>query len=192
LILIAPLVAPIVTPVAILVAVLIPVLVTRLIAALIAVLIILIRVGLIARIRIVATLAIAVLAIVVLAIVVLATVILAVVVLALIALALTVATLLLAALFGLAVHLGLRFGQHAGVMLGVLQKVLSRHAVTAQLGVARQQLIFIDDLLRGATHLAFGARAVENAVDDIPERPGPVLFRALALVRWSHKGSFRP
>ena len=100
----------------------------------------------------------------------------------------TILLLVITPLIGLASHFGLRLGQHAGIMFGVLQKVLGSDAVARKLGIARQYLVFVDDLLRGAPHLAFGARAVKHPVDDVPERTGPVLFRALALVRWSHKG----
>ncbi len=80
---------------------------------------------------------------------------------------------------------GLLFGGHltcglakkAGVMLGVLQEILAGHAVVGQLRIARQLLIFLDDLLRRAAHLAFGAGAVEDTVDDIAEGARAVRFR---------------
>ena len=52
-------------------------------------------------------------------------------------------------------------------MFGVLLEVLCRHAVVAQLGVTRQLVVFLDNLLRRAADLAFGARTVENAVNDV-------------------------
>jgi hypothetical protein len=48
----------------------------------------------------------------------------------------------------------LRLGQHAGVVLGVLHEVLGSDAVIGHLGVAREDLILLDDLLRRAAHLA--------------------------------------
>src|SRR5690606_32141595 len=81
--------------------------------------------------------------------------------------------LALAALAGLALTLGqlaLRPAQHAGVLLGMLQETLLRHAVAGQLGIARQRQILVDDLLRRAAHLPFRAGAVEDAVDDIAQR----------------------
>ena len=63
-----------------------------------------------------------------------------------------------------------RLGQHAGVMLGVLEEALLGHAVARKLGVAGERKVFLDDLLGGAADLAFGAGAVEHAVDDIAKR----------------------
>jgi len=40
-------------------------------------------------------------------------------------------------------------------MLRVLLEVFQRHSVAAQLRVARKLVVFVNDLLRGATHLAF-------------------------------------
>ena len=65
------------------------------------------------------------------------------------------------------VNLALCVGQHAQVMFGVLLEVLCRHAVVAQLGITRQLVVFLDNLLRRAADLAFGARTVENAVNDV-------------------------
>ncbi len=67
-------------------------------------------------------------------------------------------------------HFLLRLAQHSRVMLGMLQEGLLGHPVTRQLRVARQRQVFLDDLLGRAAHLAFGARAVEDAVDDIAQR----------------------
>ena len=94
------------------------------------------------------------------------------VVIAAIAIALLVVLMLLA--FGL---LALRLAQHAGVMLGVLQEGLFRHAVIRQLGIARQRQIFLDDLLRGAAHLALGTRRIKYTIDDIAERTLTVRLR---------------
>ena len=66
-------------------------------------------------------------------------------------------------------HLAHRLAQQAGVMLGMLQEVFCSDAVIRQLRVTGEKLILLDDLLRRATHLAFGARAVEDAVDDVAE-----------------------
>ena len=52
-------------------------------------------------------------------------------------------------------------------MLGVLEVALRRHPVAGDLGVARQRLVLVDDLLRRAAHLAVGPRALEDAVDDV-------------------------
>ena len=91
-------------------------------------------------------------------------------------LAVVLAALLIAALLGLTREFDLRLVQHAGVMFGVLLKVLSRDPVARQLRIARQQSVFVDDLLGGAAHLALGARAVENPVDDIAERARTVVL----------------
>lgn len=52
-------------------------------------------------------------------------------------------------------------------MLGVLLKVLSRHAVIAKLRVAGQLVVFLDNLLRRAAHLTLRTGAVEHPIDDI-------------------------
>ena len=70
-------------------------------------------------------------------------------------------------LFAAGLLLALRFAQQAQVMFGVLLKVLSRHAIIGQLRIARQLIVFVDDLLRGAAHLALGARAVKDPVHHI-------------------------
>lgn len=70
--------------------------------------------------------------------------------------------------------LALRLGKHPGVMFGMLHEVFCRDPVVGQLGVTGKELIFFDDLLGGAAHLALWAGAVEDAVDDIADRPGPV------------------
>ena len=93
---------------------------------------------------------------------------LALLTLALIAFGLTVAVLAFL-LFAPLVDLALGFGQKAQIMFGVLLEILHRHAVIAQLGVAGQLIVFVDDLLRRAAHLAFGTRAVEHTVDDVPD-----------------------
>ncbi len=95
-------------------------------------------------------------------------------------------------------HLTHRFGKHAGVMLGVLREILGGNPVIRQLAIAGELLIFLDDLLRSATHLAFGAGAFENAVDDIAEGARAVLLGTRArlgrahLVLWSRNSGFGP
>ena len=61
----------------------------------------------------------------------------------------------------------LRFTQQAQIMFRVLLKVLCRNPVVAELRVASQLIVFLNHLLRGAAHLALGAAAVKDAVDDI-------------------------
>ena len=73
-------------------------------------------------------------------------------------------------------HFAHRFTQEAGVMLGVLQEILGGHTVIRQLGIAGELLIFLDHLLRRTAHLAFGAGAFEDAVDDIAEGARAVLL----------------
>ena len=92
-------------------------------------------------------------------------------------------TLLLIALLLLALprlllggKFALRFGQQAGVMLGMLVEVFGGDTIIRQLRVAREEDILFNDLLRGAAHLAFGARAVEDAVDDIANGARAVRF----------------
>ena len=72
--------------------------------------------------------------------------------------------------------LALRFGQQAGVMLGMLVEVLGGDTIIRQLRVAREEDILFNDLLRGAANLAFGAGAVEDAVDDIANGARAVRF----------------
>ena len=52
-------------------------------------------------------------------------------------------------------------------MFGMLCKIFSRHTVTRKLRIARKGLVFLDNLLRRATHLAFWTGGIEHAVDDI-------------------------
>lgn len=67
-------------------------------------------------------------------------------------------------------HFALRLTQHPGIMLGMLQKRLLGDAVVRQLRIPRKSQIFFNDLLGRPANLAFGARAVEDAVDDIAQR----------------------
>ena len=83
--------------------------------------------------------------------------------------------LLAAFLFGGKLAVG--FGQKPCVMFGMLQKVFSGNAVVGQLRITGEKLVFFDQLGRGATHLAIGARTVKNAVDDVTERARAVRFR---------------
>jgi len=79
----------------------------------------------------------------------------------LIAILVTIRAVLLLLLLGL---LGLTAGvlfplsscQQTGIVLGVLLEVFQRNTVTRQLRIARKLVVFFDDLLRGATHLALG------------------------------------
>lgn len=79
-----------------------------------------------------------------------------------------------------------RLGQKPRIVLGMLKEVLSRHPVIRQLGIACQKLILFNDLLRRAAHLAFGARAVEDTVDDIAERARAVLLGTRARLGRAH------
>ena len=67
-----------------------------------------------------------------------------------------IALLILLARLLLGGHLARGFGQHAGIMLGMLQEILGSHAVIRQLRVTGEHLVFLDDLLGRTTHLAFG------------------------------------
>ncbi len=82
--------------------------------------------------------------------------------------------MLLTARFLLGLHFALRLRQKPRVMLGMLLKVLSCDTVVRQLRIPRKNLVFLDNLLRRSAHLAFGARAVKNTVDDIAKRLGAV------------------
>ena len=82
--------------------------------------------------------------------------------------------------------LTLRLAQKPGVMFCVLQKILCRHAIVRELRITRKDQILLDDLLRRATHLAFGAGAVEDAVDDVAYGARAVRFRTRAGFRGSH------
>ena len=90
---------------------------------------------------------------------------------------LTVPALLLLALllFALRIHFFLRHAQQAQVMFRVLLKVFSRHTVIGQLCVSRQLIVFVDDLLRRAAHLALRAGTVKHAVDDIADGTGAIV-----------------
>ena len=83
-------------------------------------------------------------------------------------------------------HFTLRFGEHTRVMLCVLQEILGSDAIIGNLGVAREHLVFLDDLLRSATHLAFGAGAVEDTIDDIAEGARAVLLGTRARLGRAH------
>jgi hypothetical protein len=71
----------------------------------------------------------------------------------------------------------MRLGQHPGVMLGVLLEILGGDTVARELRIAGELVVLVDDLLRRAAHLALGAGAVEDAVDDIADRPVAVRLR---------------
>jgi hypothetical protein len=103
-----------------------------------------------------------------------------------IAVAIAIAGLLLLTLFLFGGHLTLRFGKQAGIMLGVLQEILGSNTVIRQLRVAGEHLVFFDDLLRRSTHLAFGARAVEDTVDDIAEGARAVRLRTRTRLGRAH------
>ncbi|GAA6192222.1 hypothetical protein NBRC116597_21420 [Phaeobacter sp. NW0010-22] len=90
-------------------------------------------------------------------------------------LALTVLAFLL---FAAGILLTLRFAQHPHVVFSVLLKILRGDTIICQLRIAPELVVFINDLLRRAAHLAFGARAVKHAVDDVAtRRPAAVVFR---------------
>ena len=79
--------------------------------------------------------------------------------------------------------LALRFGQHAQVMLGMLLEILGGDAVIAELRIAGELVVFLDDLLRCAADLALGAGRVEYAVDDIADRAIAVPLGPRAVLR---------
>ena len=47
-------------------------------------------------------------------------------------------------------------GQKPQIMLGVLLEILGRNPIIAQLRITRELIVLVDDLLRGAAHLALG------------------------------------
>jgi hypothetical protein len=55
-------------------------------------------------------------------------------------------------------------------VFGMLLEVFRRDPVARQLRIARKLVVFLDDLLGRAAHLALGAGTVEHSVDDIPDR----------------------
>ncbi len=65
------------------------------------------------------------------------------------------------------VDLALRLGQHSGIVLGMLGKILSPDSIARQLGIAVQLRVFLDDLSGRAAHLAVRSRTVEHAVYDV-------------------------
>jgi hypothetical protein len=96
--------------------------------------------------------------------------------------AIVMARLLAVAVFALLllaarIHFALCSVQHSGVMLGMLMKVFSRHAVITQLRIACQLVVFIDYLLRRAAHFSLGTRAVENPVNYVSHGTIAVIFR---------------
>jgi hypothetical protein len=70
-------------------------------------------------------------------------------------------------LFAALVDFALRLAQQSGVVFGVLLEVFSCHTVITQLGIARQLVVFLDNLLRRAAYFAFRSGTVENTVYDI-------------------------
>ena len=70
----------------------------------------------------------------------------------------------------LGVHFALRLGQHPQIMLCVLLKALSRHAVMAQLRITGQLVVFVDNLLGRTANFALRTRRVENAVNNVSNR----------------------
>ena len=62
-----------------------------------------------------------------------------------------------------------RLVQKPQVMLGMLLKVLGSDTIPRQLCIPGEALILLDNLLRCTAHFAFRARAVEDAIDDVPD-----------------------
>ncbi len=77
------------------------------------------------------------------------------------------------------IHLTLGLGQHSGVMLGMLLKVLGCNPIIGQLRVAGQLIVFLDDLLGCAAHFPLWTRAIKNPVYDIADGPVAVVIAAL-------------
>jgi len=81
-----------------------------------------------------------------------------------------------------------RFEQDALIVLRVLQEVLGHHTVAGSLSIAGERLILVDDLLRGAAHLALGPGAFVDAVHVVAVRLAVTAPpRAVLLLRWSHR-----
>lgn len=70
-------------------------------------------------------------------------------------------------IFTTRINFALRLIQKTQIMLSVLLKILSRDPVVAQLRIASQLVVFINDLLRRPAHLALRAGAVEDAINNI-------------------------
>ncbi len=71
-------------------------------------------------------------------------------------------------------------------MLGVLQVVLGRHAITGGGGIARELDVFLRDMQGGPTDLHVAAVALEGA----GQRIGTLAVtaaHALVLLSWSHR-----
>jgi hypothetical protein len=68
-------------------------------------------------------------------------------------------------------------------MLRVLLEVLERDTVIAELRIAGKLVVLVDDLLRGAAHLALGPGTVEHAVDDVADRAVAVPLGPRAVLR---------
>lgn len=73
-------------------------------------------------------------------------------------------------LFALLVLLALRFAEHALVMLGMLLEVFRSNPVISKLRITGELVVFVDDLLGRPAHLAVGAGAVKNTIDDVAHR----------------------
>jgi hypothetical protein len=73
----------------------------------------------------------------------------------------------------------LRLAQQAQVMFCMLLEILGRNPVTRQLRIARQLVVFLNDLLRCAAHLALWAGAVKHAIDNVPD--GSIAVRLVPL-----------
>ncbi|PRY26865.1 hypothetical protein CLV78_101969 [Aliiruegeria haliotis] len=65
----------------------------------------------------------------------------------------------------------LRLAQHSRVVLGMLLEVLGGYTVVAKRRIAGKLGVLVDNLLRGATHLAFRTGRIEDPVDNVPYRP---------------------
>ncbi len=59
--------------------------------------------------------------------------------------------------------------QKPHVMFGMLLKILSCHAIIAQMCILGKLAVFVEDLLRRAAHFSFGPGAVKNPINDISD-----------------------
>ena len=76
-------------------------------------------------------------------------------------------------------------------MFGMLEVILRRHPVAGDLRVAGQRLVFVDDLLRRAAHLAVGSGALEHAVDDVAHAAALVVVIVIVVAVAVVSGLFR-
>ena len=81
------------------------------------------------------------------------------------------------------VHFALRLAEQAGVMFGMLLKVLGGHPIIRELRIPGQLIVFIDNLLRCPAYFAFGPGTVEHPIDNIADGAIAIALGPRAVLR---------